>query len=266
MPARPFRIWDNNGMAVFAEYLRSIFYKRRWTVMSATPFLAKGWNWIAGLFSSGPYAGSWWGLPLWVWVISFLACFAVAQFLAWLEQYGKANELSGMPAVSLECEFRRSQDNTVFILSNGNDFTATNLSIGTIPVRAIPDVEVALNFTFTKLAQLVKGAPGTIYHSHELTGLGAPKDFWGLLNGAWIQSVPCVLDFSNLSPNLRSWRSHYQLEVHPGRQIIATLLNVHEVVAGKKNRCALCRGQVSTQLASIEAAATAERSPATDHT
>ncbi len=79
--------------STLGAYSRSIFLRRRWTVLTATPLLVTGWQWLVNHLGSLPddlRTTSVWAAPWWAWVIGFLLCFAAAQFMAWNEENGKS--------------------------------------------------------------------------------------------------------------------------------------------------------------------------------
>jgi hypothetical protein len=83
-------------MAVISDYCKSVFHRRRWTLMAVPPLLVAGMDWLVNHFTSLPRdlrAASIWVAPWWEWAIAILVCFSIAQFFAWHEEYKKVKVL-----------------------------------------------------------------------------------------------------------------------------------------------------------------------------
>lgn len=137
-----FRIWDNGGMAILAvEYAKSVFHRRRWTVLTAPPFFITFLNWLVSYRIPLPVdvrSASIWSAPWWEWLIAYLCCFAVAQILAWREEYRKVldltqalkeerENLTDCPRIILE--FERGGFFSWFCVSNRGSVDARRIKI-----------------------------------------------------------------------------------------------------------------------------------------
>src|ERR1035437_4315576 len=82
--------------SIAVTYWKAVVHRRRWTVLTPAPILVTLTQWLINHFSSLPAdlkTASIWQAPWWIWMLSFLACFSVAQFLAWREEYTTASML-----------------------------------------------------------------------------------------------------------------------------------------------------------------------------
>lgn len=71
-------------MSVIIEYIKSICHRRRWTILTLPTFLA-----VAVQFTIRRYLSPTWSPKREDTLVLFLVCLAVAQFLAWNEEYKK---------------------------------------------------------------------------------------------------------------------------------------------------------------------------------
>ncbi|MFL6354301.1 MAG: hypothetical protein ACJ74Z_20960 [Bryobacteraceae bacterium] len=77
--------------SVLAEYFRSVFIKRRFTVITATSlFIVPAVQWLFNHLSSVPSdlrKASVWEAPWWLWALSIVCCIVFASFLAWCDEH-----------------------------------------------------------------------------------------------------------------------------------------------------------------------------------
>jgi hypothetical protein len=82
--------------SVLVEYFRAVFIKRRWTVMTATPFIVFGLQWLFNHLYGLPSdlrQASIWEARWWLWALSIVCCFSFAQFLAWRDEHRRSETI-----------------------------------------------------------------------------------------------------------------------------------------------------------------------------
>jgi hypothetical protein len=95
-------------LTIVIEYFKSVFHRRRWTVMTLPPLLIACSNWLIDELKPLPNdlkAAHLWVAPWWEWCLTIIFCFAVAQLLAWHEEHKKV-KTSEQSKIDLEKKYQ----------------------------------------------------------------------------------------------------------------------------------------------------------------
>jgi hypothetical protein len=216
--------------SVLAEWFKSTFFKRRWTVLTPTPFLVTGVQWLMNHLAPLPSdlrTASVWDAPWWLWVLMFMLCFSCAQILGWREQHSYVRELSGRPDVILSVP--PSQD---LMLRNPSAHVAVDVSALAIrvpvPGRIIEEWKqtsesfgVGADSTTEWVIEfgIVQNmAPGDICGlPFTISGMGVLQSrnltylMGSIATNFGNTELSLALTVSNLGPPKRTWHFHYRL-------------------------------------------------------
>lgn len=247
---------------IFSEWLRSIFLKRRWTVLTLTPFLVKGTQWLVNHFAPLPsnlHDASLFEAPWWLWVLCFSVCVGFAQFLGWREQFKLNREMASRPDVVARWGFSEEGGSRLF-LRNASSRVAVNLSALDIIVP-MPQV-VRSNMQreaeafvgqfeggqpeqwFVNFGQIdnLTSDQGEQELQYKIQNRGRyQQDLAGILVEVVREDATAnfalTIKFSNIVEPIGTWHAHYEGVYRYKNGIVSNFLGYGEVLNGRCSRC-----------------------------
>lgn len=247
--------------SAFTVWFKSIFIKRRWTVLTLGGLIATPIQWLINHLSALPAdlkTASVWQAPWWMYALCFILSLWIAQILAWCEQHRIVRELTGRPDVTLEI----NDGGELFVLKNSSR-TAVDITIDDMPIQfpgqQIQHIEKLASGPITlQIGWIIKfdsvqaiHAMGTAIMNYRIPGLVSASGFTPPENvKSKVRMIldqfgdnadleyPITLMFSNLGPPKRTWHSHYNL-IYRAKRLSVEHIDIGEVKIGQME-CSCC--------------------------
>lgn len=151
--------------STFVAYCKAIFHKRRYTILTVPPILVSVSQWVVNQITVLPAnlkTASVWSAPWWMWGLSALLCVAVAQWLAWRDEFKKVQE-SNQEKSALSATVSQLTG-TITQLNREIDARSPRPAIGLVfsevPPRSPEMIDGVMVSNFRESDLLVRNGPG----------------------------------------------------------------------------------------------------------